>query len=79
MQNHVVLEKYECDGLDEYIKWKKAQIKRNHGNLRGYRIDFECESKRRAFELIKEMKDKESKSQRTISWRSTENTIDHFN
>jgi hypothetical protein len=57
MHNHVVLEKRECEGLNEDIKWKKAQIKRDHGNLRGYRIDFESESKRRAFEIIKKMKD----------------------
>jgi hypothetical protein len=57
MQKHVVLEKNKCEGLNEDIKWKKAQIKRDHGNLRGYRIDFESESKRRAFERIKKMKD----------------------
>jgi hypothetical protein len=57
MQNHVVLEKHKCVGLNDDIKWRKAQIKRDHGNLRGYRIDFESESKRAAFERIKKMKD----------------------
>ena len=41
MSKLVVLEKEKCDGLHEDITWRKAQIKRRHGNLRGYRIDFE--------------------------------------
>ena len=51
IQKYVVLEKDKC-GLNEDIKWRRAQIKRNHTNLRGYRIDFIGEAGRRAFEII---------------------------
>jgi Virulence-associated protein E len=62
LHNHVVFGKDKCDGLKEDIRWKKAQIKRKHGNLRGYRIDFNTESERRAFWLLKEIVDNEGKS-----------------
>ena len=52
MKQFVVLEKQKCEGLSEDIKWKKAQIKRKHGNLRGYRIDFEGEVQERAFDMM---------------------------
>ena len=40
-------------GVHEDIKWTPKQIYINGTNLRGYRIDFDGESKQRAFELIK--------------------------
>ena len=49
----VVLAKERCEGLHEDIKWRNAQIKRKNGNLRGYRIDFEGESKEKAFSDIR--------------------------
>jgi Virulence-associated protein E len=55
MQKHVVLAQDKCEGLNEDIKWRRAQILRSHGNLRGYRIDFAGESKQKAFVIIKEM------------------------
>jgi hypothetical protein len=62
LQNHVVLAKEKCDGLQADIKWKKAQIKRKQGNLRGYRIDFGSESEKRAFWILKGIVDNENKS-----------------
>jgi hypothetical protein len=62
MQKHVVLAKHKYDSHCEDIKWTKAQIKRNHANLRGYRIDFVGEGKQRAFEIIKELFFLETKS-----------------
>ena len=47
-----MLEKAKCAGLTEDIKWKKSVIKRKHGNLRGYRIDFEGEVQERAFDIL---------------------------
>jgi hypothetical protein len=52
LDKYVVLEKEKCEGLNEDIKWRSAQIKRNHRNLRGYRIDFDGESKERAFVML---------------------------
>jgi hypothetical protein len=52
MSKLVVLEKEKCEGLNEDIKWRSAQIKRKHANLRGYRIDFIGESKERAFVML---------------------------
>jgi hypothetical protein len=54
MTKVVILCKDQYDG-NHHIQWSAAQIYRNHSNLRGYRIDFAGESKRRAFELIKKM------------------------
>jgi hypothetical protein len=71
----VVLEKEKCEGLHEDIKWRKAQIKRDHGNLRGYRIDFEGESKERAFVMLSKIVADEGKSpEETFD----ENVIDMF-
>jgi hypothetical protein len=54
IDKYVVLEKDKYEGLHEDIKWRKAQIFRKHGNLRGYRIDFVGESKQKVFlELAK--------------------------
>jgi hypothetical protein len=61
MSKLVVLAKEKCDGLHEDIKWK-VQIKRRHGNLRGYRIDFEGESKERAFMILRQIVADEGKS-----------------
>lgn len=52
MTKLVVLAKERCEGLEENIKRRRAQIKRNNGNLRGYRIDFEGESKEKAFMIL---------------------------
>ena len=62
MSKLVVLAKEKCEGLNEDIKWRKAQIKRRHGNLRGYRIDFEGESKERAFMILRQIVADEGKS-----------------
>ena len=43
----VVLAKERCEGLEEDIKWRSAQIKRKNGNLRGYRIDLREKAKKR--------------------------------
>ena len=70
----VVLEKEKCEGLNEDIKWRSAQIKRqHHGNLRGYRIDFEGESKERAFVILSKIVADEGKSQEE---NFNENVID---
>ena len=66
MQRHVILEKHRYDGRDEDIKWSKAQIFRNHANLRGYRIDFVGASKQRAFVIIKTIVDGEKKSPEAV-------------
>jgi hypothetical protein len=55
----VVLAKEKYNG-DDNIKWRSAQIKRNHANLRGYRIDFDGEGKGRAFVKLRQMLDKEN-------------------
>jgi hypothetical protein len=55
MSKVVVLSKDKCAGLQEDIKWTQKEIHRNGSNPRGYRIDFDSESKLRALELIKEM------------------------
>jgi hypothetical protein len=61
--NLIVLKKERCEGLNEDIKWRKAQIKRkHHSNLRGYRIDFLGESKEKAFMILAGIVAKESKS-----------------
>jgi hypothetical protein len=53
--------KEKCVGLVADIKWRRAQIHRTHGNLRGYRIDFEGKQLA-AFEIIKQMLKDEGKS-----------------
>jgi hypothetical protein len=62
MTNHIVLAKHKYDGNCEDITWKKAQIFRNHGNLRGYRIDFVGVSKLEAFAIIEKMSANAKKS-----------------
>jgi hypothetical protein len=62
MSKVVVLAKERCQGLGEDIKWRKAQIKRNNGNLRGYRIDFDGEAKEKAFWILERMSVEGSKS-----------------
>ena len=57
----VVLAKDVCEEFNVDIKWKKAQIKRNNVNLRGYRIDFVGECKERAYVMLKKIVDNESK------------------
>lgn len=56
------LSKDKCDGLQEDIRWVAKQIKIKGVNLRGYRIDFEGEGKRRAYDLIKQNVDDKNKS-----------------
>jgi Virulence-associated protein E len=75
MSKLVVLAADKCEGLSEDIKWRKAQIKRDHGNLRGYRIDFEGESKEGAFSMLLKIVADEGKSpEETFD----ENVIDMF-
>jgi hypothetical protein len=62
MTKVVILAKEKCEGLHEDIKWAPKQINIKGTNLRGYRIDFEGESKQRAFELIKQNVDSRNKS-----------------
>jgi Virulence-associated protein E len=62
MTKAVILAKERCEGLHEDIKWTPKQINIKGTNLRGYRIDFEGESKQRAFELIKQNADSKNKS-----------------
>ena len=62
MNKLVLLEKEKCEGLHEDIKWRSAQIKRNHANLRGYRIDFIGASREKAFETLSKMVAEEGKS-----------------
>jgi hypothetical protein len=47
-------------GVD--IRWRGAQIKRKHSNLRGYRIDFEGEKQLRAYDIIREIVANDSKA-----------------
>jgi Virulence-associated protein E len=62
MTKVVILAKERSEGLHEDIKWTPKQINLKGTNLRGYRIDFEGESKQRAFELIKQNIDSKNKS-----------------
>ena len=57
-----ILSKDKCDGLQEDIRWVAKQIKIKGVNLRSYRIDFEGEGKRRAYDLIKQNVDDKNKS-----------------
>ena len=60
MNGYVIAPKIKHEGLNEDIAWRKAQIKRNGQNLRGYRLDFEGESKERAFVILKQIVAKEN-------------------
>jgi hypothetical protein len=53
MSKIVILSKNKDADLQQDITWTPKQIFIKGVNLRGYRIDFAGESKRRAFELIK--------------------------
>ena len=68
MTKVVVLPKGRCKGLQEDIKWVPRQIPMNgeDTNPRGYRIDFEGESKLRALEVIKEMSRQKQISRRVF-------------
>jgi Virulence-associated protein E len=62
MSKLAVLAKERCQGLHEDIVWRKAQIKRKHGNLRGYRIDFSGESQENAYMMLEKIVADEGKS-----------------
>ncbi len=55
MSKIVILSKNKDADLQQDITWTPKQIFIKGVNLRGYRIDFAGESRRRAFELIKKM------------------------
>jgi hypothetical protein len=62
MAKITILSKDKCDGLQEDIRWVAKQIKIKGVNLRGYRVDFEGEGKRLAFDIIKQNVDGKNKS-----------------